>query len=201
MRIVPDAQDLPALSAMLTRSFDENKASNSWLRPENRTAAMHRYFELLLQWHLNQPGTLSVSRALDVCTIWDRPGSAPRWPVTIRALRLLSSLGWDMRSYRPIRLRNLMSKLETHRPWGIPHWYLVCVGVDPTVQGTGRGTAFLRAEFAARDRAGEAIYLEAIDARAETFYKRFGFDVMTNFELSGDIHVRGMWRNPSYAQQ
>lgn len=195
--VVPEAQDIPSIAAMLTRSFVDNRLFDWWLRPRNKSAAMHRYFELVLRSHLDQPGTVSVSHALDACAIWDQPRDAPRWPATIRLLRLLSLLGLDLSSYRPIRLRHVMSELDRYRPWYRPHWYLCYVGVEPVMQGMGVGTALLRAELAARDRAGQSVYLEVIDARARAFYSRFGFEVLTTFELSADVGVTGMWRNPA----
>jgi ribosomal protein S18 acetylase RimI-like enzyme len=192
----PDAGETGALAAMLTRSFADDALFAWWLRAPSRPAALRRYFDLVLQAHLDRSDTMLVSNRLDACAIWDEPGRAPRWPATIRALRLISLLRPGLHRYQPLRLGRLIRALDSLRPWDKPHWYLCYLGVEPTLQGTGRGTALLRAELARRDCAGDAVYLEVAKSRTEEFYRRFGFETVGAVRLAEDLELRGMWRAP-----
>ena len=86
-----------------------------------------------------------------------------------------------------------MMRLHPERP----HWYLSGIGTDPPAQGSGVGSALMRAQMARCDAAGEAAYLESSKERNVPFYERHGFRV------TGELTVPGggptlwlMWRNP-----
>lgn len=59
-----------------------------------------------------------------------------------------------------------------------PHWYLPMIGVDPSEQGGGCGSALLRRGLARCDAAGQPAYLEATNLRNVPLYERFGFKVV-----------------------
>lgn len=54
-------------------------------------------------------------------------------------------------------------------------WSLETVGVDPSHQGTGLGTAVVAAGLAMIDQQGGAVALETSDARNVRLYQRLGF--------------------------
>lgn len=59
-----------------------------------------------------------------------------------------------------------------------PHWYLPMIGVDPSAQGRGCGSALLRRGLARCDADGLPAYLESTNLRNVPLYKRFGFKVV-----------------------
>ncbi len=77
-------------------------------------------------------------------------------------------------------------------------WVLATVGVLPSLQGTGLGTAVCRA--ALRDPAlGDApVALETSDARNVTFYERLGFVRTATTQVHDGPVVHGMVRTPRH---
>lgn len=76
-------------------------------------------------------------------------------------------------------------------------WTLATVGVLPSLQGTGLGSAACRA--ALRDPAlGDApVALETSDARNVTFYERLGFVRTATTQVHDGPVVHGMVRTPT----
>ena len=59
-----------------------------------------------------------------------------------------------------------------------PHWYLDMVAVEPTRQGTGVGSALLRAIHARADRDWLPTALFTVQPRNAPFYERHGYEVV-----------------------
>jgi ribosomal protein S18 acetylase RimI-like enzyme len=58
------------------------------------------------------------------------------------------------------------------------HWYLKTLGVARWAQGSGVGSALVRAGLARADAQRLPCYVETSDGRNVAFYRRFGFDVV-----------------------
>jgi ribosomal protein S18 acetylase RimI-like enzyme len=67
-----------------------------------------------------------------------------------------------------------------------PHWYLWGLGVLPSQQGNGVGTALLRMGTTQADEEGLACYLETHKTENVAFYARRGFQVAYEGELPGN---------------
>ncbi|HCK84956.1 MAG TPA: hypothetical protein DHW63_10710 [Hyphomonadaceae bacterium] len=76
-----------------------------------------------------------------------------------------------------------------------PHAHLVFLGVAPSAQGRGVGSAMLKATLAPLDAAEATAILEATTERNVALYQRHGFEVTANLHLE-DLHVRIMTRLP-----
>jgi ribosomal protein S18 acetylase RimI-like enzyme len=59
-----------------------------------------------------------------------------------------------------------------------PHWYLAMIGVDPSRQGLGLGSALLKAALARCDAEHAVAYLESSNLKNVPLYERHGFEVM-----------------------
>jgi ribosomal protein S18 acetylase RimI-like enzyme len=59
-----------------------------------------------------------------------------------------------------------------------PHWYLSMIGVDPSRQGQGQGSALLKAGLARCDADGLPAYLESSSPKNVPLYERHGFEVI-----------------------
>ena len=77
-----------------------------------------------------------------------------------------------------------------------PHWYLGFLGVQPAVQGSGLGSALLRATLIGVDEAHHAAYLEATSPQNRRLDERHGFEVVRELPLPGGPSLFAMWRSP-----
>jgi ribosomal protein S18 acetylase RimI-like enzyme len=59
-----------------------------------------------------------------------------------------------------------------------PHWYLSMIGVDPSRQGQGLGSALLKAGLTRCDADGLPAYLESSSPKNVPLYERHGFEVI-----------------------
>jgi ribosomal protein S18 acetylase RimI-like enzyme len=78
-----------------------------------------------------------------------------------------------------------------------PHYYLLAIGVDPSMQGKGVGSSLLAPMAERLDREGIGAYLESSKERNLPLYERFGFKVTNPFDLKDGPRIWPMWRAPS----
>ena len=76
----------------------------------------------------------------------------------------------------------VMGKIHKRHMSG-PHWELLIVGVDPALQGRGRGSALVRDGLARADKAGLPCYLNTNTPANLPFYERLGFTVLEQASL------------------
>jgi GNAT superfamily N-acetyltransferase len=96
------------------------------------------------------------------------------------------------------RTFELFELFDAHHPQA-PHYYLQFIGVHPERQGTGIGSALLRAVLDRCDLEGAAVYLEA-DERSRHLYLKHGFEATTKLRLSEGPSFFPMWREPVIAR-
>jgi GNAT superfamily N-acetyltransferase len=77
-----------------------------------------------------------------------------------------------------------------------PCWYLPLIGVDPTSQGRGYGSALLRYALEQVDRAGVPAYLESSNPRNVPLYERHGFKVLGSIQAGSSPTLVPMLRRP-----
>jgi ribosomal protein S18 acetylase RimI-like enzyme len=92
------------------------------------------------------------------------------------------------------RTVELFELLDAHHPQD-PHYYLQFMGVRPECQGTGIGSALLRAVLDRCDVEGAAAYLEA-DERSKLLYAKHGFEATAEIKLPKGPSFFPMWRAP-----
>jgi ribosomal protein S18 acetylase RimI-like enzyme len=94
----------------------------------------------------------------------------------------------------PDRLSRVMAELcanhSTER-----HWHVGPVGVEPGLQGRGVGAKVMRRLCDAMDANGEIAFLETEKPENVVFYRRLGFEVTSESELTG-LHTWFMRREP-----
>jgi ribosomal protein S18 acetylase RimI-like enzyme len=80
---------------------------------------------------------------------------------------------------------------------GQPHWQLLIVGVDPDLQGQGRGAALVRDGLKRADQQGLPCYLDTSKRANIGFYEHLGFVVVDEVPLGkGGPPAWGMRREP-----
>lgn len=55
-----------------------------------------------------------------------------------------------------------------------PHWYLLVLAVEPSLQGKGIGSSLLRPFLAECDKKRESVYLVTQNDANVAFYRKFG---------------------------
>jgi GNAT superfamily N-acetyltransferase len=187
-----EAEDHPALTAVLARAFDDDPILR-WVFPTARLR--ERYGGEFFRW--------SLWRTADHGVTWttnDRVGAAvwalpDRWQVTLRQLgNLMRGTGKGIGWRAPVITWGF-TKVERHHPKD-KHLYLGVLGVDPVRQGAGLGSALLAPGLALCDREGLAAYLETGKERNLAFYGRHGFGVIDRLTLPTGPPVWLMRREP-----
>ncbi len=77
-----------------------------------------------------------------------------------------------------------------------PHWYLPLMGVDPSRQGKGFGSALMQHAFVACDRDHKLAYLESTNPRNISFYERHGFELLGTIQVGASPPLFPMLRKP-----
>ena len=75
------------------------------------------------------------------------------------------------------------------------HWHVGPVGVEPGLQGRGVGAKVMRLLCDAMDHNGEVAFLETEKPENVVFYRRLGFEVTSESDLTG-LHTWFMRREP-----
>jgi ribosomal protein S18 acetylase RimI-like enzyme len=191
-----EVQDILAVAGTLARAFANNPGMG-WALPDPRTrpGRLERNFATLLS-HLWQPaGECVTTVRRDGAALWMPPGT---WHISIPAqIRLLPRLTAAVRGDIG-RLLRWSAITERKHPTD-PHWYLVVLGVDPSLQGRGFGSHLMAPALERCDRERVPAYLETDTARNVALYERHGFEVTERFNLPGGTEppIWLMWREPS----
>jgi ribosomal protein S18 acetylase RimI-like enzyme len=77
-----------------------------------------------------------------------------------------------------------------------PHWYLPLMGVDPSQQGKGFGSALLHHTLMQFDRDNKLAYLESSNPRNIPLYKRHGFELLGSIQIGTSPSIAPMLRKP-----
>jgi ribosomal protein S18 acetylase RimI-like enzyme len=77
-----------------------------------------------------------------------------------------------------------------------PHWYLPMIGVDPSCQGKGYGSALMQHALARCDQDRQPAYLETSNERNIPLYKRYGFELLETIQIESAPPVFPMLRWP-----
>jgi GNAT superfamily N-acetyltransferase len=113
-------------------------------------------------------GAAYVTEDLTGAALWFPPETGP--DEEAMAAIFMETTGADQQT----DIFALMEQMGEYHPHE-PHWYLPLIGVDPSKQGNGYGSALLRASLARCDAEGMPAYLEATSVRNVPLYERHGF--------------------------
>jgi ribosomal protein S18 acetylase RimI-like enzyme len=76
------------------------------------------------------------------------------------------------------------------------HWFLPFMGVDPSQQGKGFGSALLQHTLVQCDRENKLAYLESSNPRNIPLYKRYGFELLGSVQVGTSPSIAPMLRRP-----
>jgi len=190
VRIMPlEADRLDEAAALLTRAFADDPLfvyvqENS----ERRLRLMPHLFLPVLRacrrWGAVE-GAVAAEGTLIGVACWLAPGNADlaiwKW-MTVGLLRVYWRVGW--RGMRRFAAKETFFDRHHRADMPGPHWYLLLLGVEPTRQGQGIGSALVASTLVRADAGGQPCYLETDSERNLRFYARHGFTVVRNGTIS-----------------
>jgi ribosomal protein S18 acetylase RimI-like enzyme len=88
-----------------------------------------------------------------------------------------------------------VEQMDSYHP-AEPHWYLPMIGVDPSNQGNGYGSALLKHALERCDREGKLAYLEASSTKSIPLYERHGFELVGTIQVGKSPPLFPMLRKP-----
>lgn len=188
------APDVPAVTSVLARAFENNPATSWTLRnPDTRRHKLESGWAAYMRRFWLPRGECWTTDALDGAAIWLPPGG---WEVPIGLqLRLFPTVLATARleTVRLMRYINLVERKHPHKP----HWYLAVLGVHPARQGRGFGSHLMRPVLERCDSEGVPAYLETDTEKNVQLYARHGFAVTEELNLpDGGPPIWLMWREP-----
>lgn len=97
------------------------------------------------------------------------------------------------------RFNHLDKVLERMRKASIKgrYWYLMLLGVSPSAQGSGLGSALVKTGTDRADDDGVPCYLETETKQNVEFYQRRGFEVSAEAEIAPGFTMWSMRREPA----
>lgn len=191
---VVSAYDARRLASVLTDAFLDDPVFGWFFRREaGRRARIERFFHDAALDATMPHGAVQTIGDVDGGALWLPPGEAHS--SLGEQLRMLPGM---VRIFRRETLRALrgMSAMEAVHPHE-PHWYLWLLGIAPSQQGRGLGSALLEPMLDRCDADGTPAYLEATSERNRDLYLRHGFEVTGMLELpASGPPLWLMWRDP-----
>ncbi|MFI5489211.1 GNAT family N-acetyltransferase [Micromonospora echinaurantiaca] len=190
-----EATDAGRLSTLLTDAFLISPVGD-WLIPEvgMRRRVYLRYFEIFVG-HGLEHGIVDVTTDLTGVAIWQPRDEDTLGPDNYDE-RLADATGWWVEQFRA-----LDKTFDEQHPRDVFHHHLVFLGVLPSMQSRGIGSALLRHHHARLDAEGIPAYLEASMSRNRDLYLRHGYAASDPFYLPDDgPPLWPMWRDPNRQQ-
>ena len=134
-------------------------------------------------------GTVHLVDGGGAAAMWLPPGVFPD------SKRLEALIQQHAPQDRQTDMAQVFEQMESFHPKE-PCWYLPLIGVDPTSQGRGYGSALLRYALEHVDRTGAPAYLESSNPRNVPLYERHGFEVLGSIQAGSSPTVAPMLRRP-----
>jgi GNAT superfamily N-acetyltransferase len=189
-----DAADLPAVTAVLSRAFYDDRIFR-WIVPddEQRAASVPAVFALFTEAFAPHDAVFTAAGGRGAA-LWLPPGRQLVAEEQAAAFgeRILDLSGT---SEDACRMQAVLELLEANHPHE-PCWFLNFLGVDPSLQGRGVGSTLLRVVLDRADREGAPAYLDATSPENRRLYERHGFVVTRELSVDGCPPLYGMWREP-----
>jgi ribosomal protein S18 acetylase RimI-like enzyme len=157
--------------AALTVAFANDPAAR-WLYPEARQYLRHfPDFAWAFAGRAFEHGAADNLEGHSAAALWLPPDVQPD------ETAIGDVLHESVDEFRRLEVFSLLERMGAFHP-SEPHWYLPMIGVDPTEQGRGYGSALLRRGLARCDAERLPAYLESTNPRNVPLYERFGFKVV-----------------------
>ena len=187
--------DIDRCAATLVAAFDDDPFVNWWVRQgADRSEGMAAAFRDLVLVPFVPLGETYMTTDASGVIVWRPPPGKhvtlpQEWREMMPAVRRQSGR-------RVRRFEFMVRRLEEAHP-DTPHWFLFVIGVHPSRQGQGIGSALIRHMTQRLDRDGMPSYLQSSKERNVPVYGRHGFQVLEKMRIgSNGPYIWRMWREP-----
>ncbi len=125
------------------------------------------------------------------------PRAVPTFWRQVRSGMLALPWHFGLGGFRKLTAFDDVARKLHHEYAPMPHWYLAAIGVEPSSQGQGIGSALMRPMLERADRDGVCCWLDTHQEQNVRLYMRHGFEVSKRVEIPcHPIPVYGMLRKP-----
>jgi ribosomal protein S18 acetylase RimI-like enzyme len=180
--------DLRRLSTTALRAFVDDPVMR-WLYPDDDdflAPGGEAFRGAMVRWQANNEVWCTHDCA--ALAVWIQPGrpsdevvvDPPEEPPSPELVERFTTLGTFMAEHTPAD----------------EHWYLQLLATHPDWQRQGLGTHLMESMFERTDAAGLPCYLETETETNVAYYRRHGFDVRSEWDVTDGPHMWGMLRPP-----
>jgi ribosomal protein S18 acetylase RimI-like enzyme len=197
LRLIRDGEEKRLGHSMARAFFDDPMTQYVMHDVEKRMKISDWMFTKLIQY-CRRYGVVYTDETQTAASIWLKPGSTTMSPLRIIRMGMWQMpfrLGWKGFS-RFGQVDGAASKSHKKLVPG-DHWYLLMLGVDPDLQGTGIGSAAIEIGAAQAQEAGLPVYLETMTQSNVDYYLKRGFEIGDESDIEGEFHIWSMIRKPS----
>jgi GNAT superfamily N-acetyltransferase len=181
--------DRPCLLATLTAAFATDPAAR-WTYPDDEQYRRHfPAFANAFGGRAVALGSAYCSGDFSCTALWLPPGTGPDEEA------MVSHLERTAPDLDQAAMMGLFEEMDRHHPKE-PHWYLPLIGVDPSAQGRGVGSALMRRGLEAADREHLPAYLESSNPKNIPLYERHGFELLGTIQKGSSPPIFPMLRRP-----
>lgn len=161
-----------------------------WMLPGSRQYVSH--------WHrltraycgkAFERGTAHYSDGFTGVATWLPPGAQPDVD------GIAAQVQQCVDEHRQERVFEMLERLAAHEP-DEPYWYLLVLGVDPSHQRQGIGSALLQHGLRQCDRENRPAFLVSSNPVNNRFYERYGFETASTIQIETSPPMWPMIRDP-----
>ncbi len=184
---IATTSDADSAIAVLLLAFSTDPASR-WVWPEPaRYLASFPDFARAFGGRAFEQGTAYCIDGYAGVALWHPPGiQADEEP-------LIALIQTTVAEQAQADMFAVFEQMASYHP-SEPHWYLPMIGVDPSRQGQGYGSALMRHALLACDRDGTPAYLESSNPANIPLYQRHGFELLGTIQVGASPPIFPMLR-------
>lgn len=178
-----------AATSVVTLAFSTDPVAR-WMYPDPDQYLQHfPQFIRAFAGKSFEKGTAYLAPDFAGAALWLSPGVEPNEDALI-------GLFWESTSSEVQKdLFPLFEQMGAAHP-KYPHWYLPMIGVEPSRQGSGVGSALMQHSLANCDADGLPAYLESSNPKNIPLYERFGFELVGTIKAGEAPPLFPMLRKP-----
>src|SRR5579875_2751270 len=188
------AGDVPRLACALADAF-ANDPVYRWMLPASvrLRARLRVMFTAEMEQYGMPQGDAWTNGGRDGAVVALPPGA---WEMP-KSLTLTQALMWARAFGRRLPRAASVQRAMEERHIREPHFYVRLIGVRPSLQGRGLGSALMQPTLQRADSAGVATYIEASTRRSAALYERLGFQHTGVLELPDGGPPLWLMRRPA----
>jgi ribosomal protein S18 acetylase RimI-like enzyme len=132
-------------------------------------------------------GVAETTTGFEAVALWLPPGREMGLWAMARAGFVMPRFVLTLPTEDRRRMMAVLGQLDEERKKLVPepHWYLAAIGVEPEHQGSGLGSALVRAGMRRAHRDQKLIYLETETEGNVGYYEHLGFEVVDDMVAAG----------------